>query len=661
MAIRVDSYGMFLADRQLPVYSGSVHYWRHPPEAWRTILERVKELGFEIIQTPIPWGLHESGPGIFDFGQKNPQKNLTQFIDLCAEIGLLMILCPGPFVDEEMPLSGFPMRLVRNSAVWALTSTGAPAVSNRTLPPFPLPSYASERLYQEVGKFYDALAPVIVPKQYPDGPIILCQINRETAFHGRMESYDLDYSPESINLYHRFLTEKYASVDRINEVYGTKYDSIDAIPAPMSFDAVVQRDLPWYMDWVEYKEYLILRASQRLGQMLIDRRIVVPLSIDGPQVVSTPVNILDWQRAADISLVGLEVESNPGDYADLAMKVRYLRGSCKLPFASRFGSGNSWLSPRVRSPADEEFAVLCGIMHGLNAINFHMLAEGDRWVGAPITRTGAVREEYADLFRRWSAFFTKYDIWNTKKHCRTLVLLSHELERYHRTFSTMNYGYLGLLRIPALFSEVQSSLGFQVDPAKQSFRVEGSWIREACRYLDGFQVEYNIADTHLPLDELTKYDIVFLPTADFMEPQDQQKLIEFADRGGNLVFGPGIPTLDVAMNPMPVLSNLIQEPGSKTQGSGKITFLPSFDLASDLITSDMPNIVLLDNPNLRSTIREGNSLLFFIANPTGSIQRSMIISSWPLRGVWNAPEDTQTGSVTAELNPYSVQVWEVLK
>jgi hypothetical protein len=130
-------------------------------------------------------------------------------------------------------------------------------------------------------------------------------------------------------------------------------------------------------------------------------------------------------------------------------------------------------------------------------VDFHMLAEGDRWVGAPIRRSGAFREDYADVFRRLGEFFAHYKIWDSKKNCRTLVLISAGLERYHSAFSTLNQAYLGLLRIPKAFSDVLSSLGFQTEPMQQSILEEGSWIQEACRYLENAQVEYNLAGSRL--------------------------------------------------------------------------------------------------------------------------------------------------------------------
>jgi beta-galactosidase len=661
MAIRIEYNGLYLEGRQIPLYSGSVHYWRHAPEAWRTILERVKELGFEIVDVPIPWGLHESGPGIFDFGEKNPQKGLPKFLDLCREVGLFAIVRPGPVVDEDMPYSGFPLRVIRNPAVWAQTSTGAPAVSAKFASPVAIPSYASEKIFLEIGKFFDALLPVLKPRFFPDGPIILCHINRETVFAGRPQAYDLDYAPESIALYRKFLGEKYGSIDALNAVYGSKHAAIGDVPAPKSCEAAAPRDLPWYLDWAEYKEYLIRRFHVRLAQMLRERGVDVPLALDGPPDYCTPIDALGLQSALETPLVGMEIDAHPAEYPALAAAVRYLTGTRRLPYVSRFASGQSWFAGRVPTPADEEFAVLCAVMHGMTAMSFHMLVEGDRWVGAPIQRSGEPRPEYADLFRRLGAFFTQFKIWDSKKNCRTLVLISAGLERYHNAFSTLDHAYLGLLRIPKPFSEIVAVPGFQSDPQRQSILAEGSWIREACRYLEAAQVEYNLGDTRMMLDDFSKYDMVFVPTADFMDRKEQERLLEFVDRGGNLVFGPAIPTLDERMNPASVFGTAVQAPGTQPRESGKITFLPSFESAADLITPDMPNVVLLDNPNLRLTIRGGSAILVFLANPTAVPQKSLMISSWPLRGVWNAPGGTQTGAVTAEVAPYTVQVWEVLK
>jgi beta-galactosidase len=663
MAVRVDSNGLYLEGRRLPLLSGSVNYWQHPAERWPNLLGKVKELGFEILQTTIPWGIHEIGPGIFDFGGKKPDRNIPKFLDLCKEQGFFVIVNPGPMLDEDLPLCGLPLRMIKNPSIWARISTGAPALSNRVLPPFPIPSYASEKFYFEIGRFLDQLAPIIKAYQYPDGPVVICEVNKETEFFGRCQAYDLDYAPESINLYRQFLADKYGTVETINEVYGKKYAAVSAIQPPRDFDAVVQRDLPLYLDWMEYKEFLIRQANRRLAQMLRERGISIPLALDGPADIVSPIDAYALMGALESPLVGISIDPKPQEYPTLARLIRYLAGTRKLPWVSDFGCGTTWSSTHVVSPEEEEFTILSAVMHGMGGANFHLLVEGDHWVGAPVTREGVFREEYAAVFRGLTAFFAKYNIWDSKKYCRTLVLLPWGLDRYRRAFTTLNYAYLGLLHIPAVFSEVKSALGFQTEPARQSFQEEGNWLSEVFRFLENGQMEYNISDTHAPMDELTKYDTIFLPTADFMEGAEQDKLLEFADRGGHLVIGPGIPTMDARMAPASVLGSRVQGPGTQAHGLGKITLLTSFDpdITKDLITADMPNTILQDNPNVRLTVREGVAMLVFLANPTSSAQRSMLIASSPMRGVLNAPEETQSGSVTTELKPYSVQVWEVLK
>lgn len=663
MAIRVDSNGLYLEGGRLPLLSGSLNYWQHPAERWPDLLGKAKELGFNIVQTTIPWGVHETGPGIFDFGEKKPNRNLPKFLDLCKGLEISVIVNPGPIVNEDLPFGGFPLRMIKNSSIWAVTSTGAPALSNRTLPPFPIPSYASEKLFFEIGRFFDRLAPILKLLQYPDGPVVICEMNEETEFFGRYQAYDLDYAPESLALYRKFLTDKYGMVETLNEVYGKKHDAFNAIQPPRDFDAVVQRDLPWYLDWMEYKEYLIRQTNRRLAQMLRERGISIPLALPGSADIVSPIDSYALVNALETSLVGMTIDPRPQEYPVIARLIRYLAGTRKLPWVSSFLSGANWSSGHIPTPEEEEFAILCAVMHGMSGVNFRMLVEGDRWVGAPITRDGAFREEYAAVFRRLTGFFEKYNIWNSKKYCRTLILLPWGLDRYCRAFSTLNHAYLGLLHIPAVFSEVKSALGFQTEPSRQSFQEDGNWLSEVFRFLENGQIEYNLSDTHAPMEDLTKYDTIFLPTADFMDSSEQEKLLGFADRGGHLVIGPAIPTLDNQMIPASVFGQHVQGPGTQAHGVGKITLLTSFDPEStkELVTADMPNLVLQDNPNIRLTIREGNSMLVFLANPTSSQQRSMLISSWPMRGVLNAPEETQSGSVTTDLLPYSIQVWEVLK
>ena len=57
--------------KEIPLYSGSIHYWRMAPETWETALINAKNMGFSIVETYIPWGVHEPERNEFDYGKKD--------------------------------------------------------------------------------------------------------------------------------------------------------------------------------------------------------------------------------------------------------------------------------------------------------------------------------------------------------------------------------------------------------------------------------------------------------------------------------------------------------------------------------------------------------------------------------------------------------------
>jgi beta-galactosidase len=662
-AIRVDSGGLNVEVRKVSLCSGAIHYWQHSPDLWPTLLEQIKGMGFTIVQTPVPWGVHEINAGFFDFGAKDPQKDLPRFLNLCRATGLSVILNLGPCAGEDLPNGGFPPRILKNSSLLALSSTGVPSLSSLTTPPVLIPSYASENFYSEVGVFFDSLVPAIKPQQSPKGPVILCSVNKETAFYGRRGGNDLDYSKDSITLYKKFLSEKYSSVESINARYGKNYFAFSEIQPPRTFTEIAQRDLPYYLDWMEYKEYLIRYALQRYTQMLRERQLTIPLAVDGPSDLTTPVDSYALQNIPEISLCGMEVNPARQEYASLAMSTRYLTGTRNLAWVSTFNSGASWTSPRILNPEEEEFAILTAIMHGMSAVNFHMLVESGRWIGAPIKRDGSYREEYADVFRRLNAFLLRSLVWESKKSARALVLIPFGLERYHRLINVMDQVFLGLLGVPPTFSKTEASQSSPSESARQSILEEKNWIAGIFRHLKQANVEFNISDTHASLDDLTPYSVVFLPTIDFLDSKEQETVLSYVNGGGHLVIGFGLQTQPPSLFPAPVLSDYTQGPGSQPHGKGKIIMLPVLDAITlkSILRPEIANPVIPDNPNVTLTIREGNPTLVFIANPSADLQDTTLKSPWPLRGMWNAPGNLLGNTIKTTLKPYSIQVWEAIK
>ncbi|OXB69223.1 hypothetical protein ASZ78_011343 [Callipepla squamata] len=89
--------------------SGSVHYARVPRLAWRDRLLRLYAAGLNAVQVYVPWNYHEPQPGVYDF---SGDRDVEAFLDLAAELGLLVILRPGPYICAEWEMGGLPAWLL---------------------------------------------------------------------------------------------------------------------------------------------------------------------------------------------------------------------------------------------------------------------------------------------------------------------------------------------------------------------------------------------------------------------------------------------------------------------------------------------------------------------------------------------------------------------
>ncbi|KAM9548421.1 beta-galactosidase-1-like protein isoform 2-T2 [Guaruba guarouba] len=89
--------------------SGSIHYARVPRPAWRDRLLKMYMSGLSAVQVYVPWNYHEPRPGIYDFAGN---RDVEAFLDLTAELGLLVILRPGPYICAEWEMGGLPSWLL---------------------------------------------------------------------------------------------------------------------------------------------------------------------------------------------------------------------------------------------------------------------------------------------------------------------------------------------------------------------------------------------------------------------------------------------------------------------------------------------------------------------------------------------------------------------
>ncbi|KAK9843639.1 hypothetical protein WJX81_000575 [Elliptochloris bilobata] len=151
--------------KPLRLISGSIHYHRIPPTYWRDRLLRVRALGLNSIEMYVPWNWHAPQPGelLWSGG-----RNITRFLDLALELGLNVVLRPGPYVCAEWDFGGFP---------WWLASSkveGGRTMALREADPVYL---------GHVDRWWGELLPRVAPYLHArGGPIILTQIENEYGF-----------------------------------------------------------------------------------------------------------------------------------------------------------------------------------------------------------------------------------------------------------------------------------------------------------------------------------------------------------------------------------------------------------------------------------------------------------------------------------------------
>ncbi|MBP3961556.1 glycoside hydrolase family 35 protein [Paenibacillus lignilyticus] len=168
MPILTTDKQQFLLDGELfRILSGAIHYFRVVPEYWRDRLWKLREGGFNTVETYVAWNIHEPKEGQFAF---EGIADLVRFIAIAGELGLHVIVRPSPYICAEWEFGGLP--------AWLLADPG-----------MRLRCYHQPFL-DKVDAYYDVLLPKLVPLLSTNGgPIIAMQIENEYGSYGNDKKY----------------------------------------------------------------------------------------------------------------------------------------------------------------------------------------------------------------------------------------------------------------------------------------------------------------------------------------------------------------------------------------------------------------------------------------------------------------------------------------
>ncbi|MFB3894528.1 MAG: beta-galactosidase [Phycisphaerae bacterium] len=120
--VTYDDRSFLLDGKRIWLVSGSVHYFRTPAPLWRDRLLKAKRSGLNCIDTYIAWNFHEMQEGRWDF---SGERDISAFVRQAGELGLYVILRPGPYICAEWDFGGLPAWLTTKPGIAYRTSNAA--------------------------------------------------------------------------------------------------------------------------------------------------------------------------------------------------------------------------------------------------------------------------------------------------------------------------------------------------------------------------------------------------------------------------------------------------------------------------------------------------------------------------------------------------------
>ena len=165
---RIDEGKFALDGKPFQIISGEIHYARTPEAYWRDRLLKAKAMGLNTVSTYVFWNFHQPKPGEFMF---KGRADVARFVRIAQEVGLWVILRPGPYACAEWEFGGYPSWLLKDRNLKIRSS--------------------DEQFLRACEQYLDRLGQELAPLQIDHGgPIILVQVGNEYGSFGKDTVYE---------------------------------------------------------------------------------------------------------------------------------------------------------------------------------------------------------------------------------------------------------------------------------------------------------------------------------------------------------------------------------------------------------------------------------------------------------------------------------------
>jgi len=159
--------GEFLLDgAPFRILSGAIHYFRVPRELWRDRLEKLRDCGFNTVETYIACNAHMPDEDTF---LTDGMLDIGAFLDLAKELGLWAIVRPGPYICSEWDFGGLPWWMLKDECALRCMD----------------PAYL-----KHLDTYFDRVMPVLTPHLITNGGnILMMQVENEYGSYGDDREY----------------------------------------------------------------------------------------------------------------------------------------------------------------------------------------------------------------------------------------------------------------------------------------------------------------------------------------------------------------------------------------------------------------------------------------------------------------------------------------
>jgi beta-galactosidase len=560
------SKGYFVKNKK-PVFtiSGEIHYFRLNPKVWKKHLLLLKKSGADTTSTYIPWDWHEPEENMFDFtGTTHPGRNLVKYISLCKEVGLQLIVKPGPYILAEYLSQGLPSWLVKNIAAnaRAMDEHGTAIAPD-------MMTYMSDEFLRYTFLWFDKIMPLVAQYQESNGgPIVMMQVCNEVGVFQWL-SGKIDYNNTVIGMFRQFLREKYGDIGKMNKIFGSNITSFENVIAPVGtienkeqYCLYVDFHLFFRHYYAVYLDTLITNIRRHGVNVQLSHNIpgwIYGNAAELPMLISTYEEVM---RTRDDIIFGLdhipEFFSFRNAHSDLACnKILQAMQPNGPVWAAEFQAGTREHHARCDA-RDMEAFYLASLAHGMKSFNYYMFSQGTNPAGkgyfgktfyyqTPLSADGvpsplySVTKKIGDYIRR-----EKDDLLLSTSTAH--IGIGFYKPYFHTEVTTSQ-----LLKERRLFIE---KLGLFYDPR---FLREEVLFNGLMRGLQTLNYQYDVKDIQTSdIESLLEYKQLWMVSAEYMDAETQRMLAAFVKKGGTLILLPAVPVYDEYLNPCTILKDELQ-------------------------------------------------------------------------------------------------------